>query len=73
LVDAGCIQYGVLGLDILTALDGLLDGLFERADLLFHTRIPRGVLLRGTLERRNFRTLSCLGLLGVPASRLECV
>jgi hypothetical protein len=73
LFDAGCLQHGVLGLDILTAFDGLLDGLFESAHLLFHTRIPRRVLLRGPLERRNFRTLGCLGPLGVPACRLECV
>jgi hypothetical protein len=70
LFDAGCLQCGVLGLDVFTTFDGLLDSLFERAHLLFHAHVPRRVFLTGTLERRNFGALGCLSLLGVPACRL---
>jgi hypothetical protein len=73
LFDAGRLYDGVLGFDVLAAFDGLLDGFFERAHLLFHARVPGRVLLRSTFERRNFRALRCLSLLGISARRLEIV
>src|SRR6266702_280846 len=71
LFDAGRLQKSVLGFDVLTALDSLLGGLFERARLLSHARISGGVFLCGPLERGYFCTLGGLGFLGVPTSGLE--